>query len=285
MNNYKFTLNEIDKNFGLAKLKEKKPFSLHTQSFSGTDTNKQKGNVGIVYPFDCESEVKGFVTASSIIDHHNGDRYLLKHTEVRVCNNDENQTLLYEKLERTIPVIIHENKALSEARNDILFEKASLEDISLKANDDIEVIQMKLQFIDLYKEFQPLVIISEKNLEKKSVSFNRDKWIAPKIKKVTYIDDNFPLEREDLEAYFDEFQELSKMDKKLFYSWYEYAIFCHYGESNNYGVYVSMENILENFRKEHKLTEKKIAKDTKKAEDLLSNIDEESLFDYGEFEW
>lgn len=269
--NYKFALEKLDENFGLAHLDKDKSFNLHTQSFSGTDTCKEKGNTGIVYPFDYADKIDGFVTASSIIDHHNSDRYLLKHTEVRVCNNDENETLLYQKLKRTIPVVIHDNELdrLSEARNSVLFEKVCREDISLKADDDLSIIQMNLLLINAYKDFNPLVIVNEKNLEKKTYQYSN----PFSHNKREYVDDNFPLTIDDLEEYRDEFAKIKERVRKQFFNWYDFAL---------YDCFATLEQSVEDFRKDYELTEKKLKADMKKANEMINR---QRLFSYGDVEW
>ncbi len=263
MTNYKLKLDGIKYNCGLVDLKEAETFNLSKQYFSGTDTNKSKGNLGIIYPFDNEETIKDYITASSIIDHHNGDRYLLKHTEVRVCNSNDDNTLTYQKIENTIPIVIHDNtiSEISNAVQSILFK--SREDISIKVPKDSKSIRLEVELIEQYSKFSPLVIVSEKNIEKKKIEYEATYFGSYSD---GYISEDFPLSLEELETALEAFKKLDKKVREKFYSWYEFAIYDYYGE---------LDQSVEAFRKMHKINQKKIEKDTKKAIELISS---QSLF-------
>lgn len=265
-------IEKIDKDFGKVTF-DGNSFALHNQSFSRTDTCKTEGQVGIVYPFDHKMKINGAVTASSIIDHHDGDRYLLKHTEVRVCNSCDNNTLLYEKIDATIPILIHDNSETnSDARSCMLFEQFSKEDISLQADSGIKRMQLKVLFINNYKDFEPSVIISDKNIKKKEFTHTAKSFLRKNNDKM-FVDDDFPIHIDELECYRYEFASFDEKTRKEFYSWYEYALF---------DTYADMNQALKEFRKEYKIKESKILKDTKKASEM---IDSQSLFDIGEYGW
>lgn len=62
--------------------------SISSQSFSGTDKNKNGSSKGVVFPLACNKSVSNTLNISSIIDHHNDDICLIKHTEARLATAD-----------------------------------------------------------------------------------------------------------------------------------------------------------------------------------------------------
>jgi len=163
-NTYGFWLNNAIENYGVVPLSNMKEIKLSRQSFSGTDTRKEKDKTGIVYPFDVNEQINGFVTASSIIDHHNSDRHLLKRTEVRKCSNDGEQ-LLYQKIHNTCHIVLHEDEERSDAIIMALSNKQY--DCSVYTDECNNALMLNVMLMEQYKDFNPLVIVSEKNLEKK----------------------------------------------------------------------------------------------------------------------
>lgn len=155
--------------FRFKNLEQKESF-IGRQSFSGTDLDKDEKEAGIVYPYDYKEEIKDGVTSSSIIDLHNTDDELLKHTEVRVCNTIDKEKIQYDKLE-TASIVIDENKDISLA-NRLLFgiknDNNTIEGY-IESKDKINVKPL-LEIMKIYKEFEhTFTFIDSENIKEKQI--------------------------------------------------------------------------------------------------------------------
>lgn len=144
-----------------------KELSLSHQSFSGTDYGKSKDDIGIVFPYDIDSDIKNGLSASSIIDHHNDDSHLIKHTEVRVCNKGKDK-LEYEELE-TIGLVIQdlEDDKVSEARMFIFDEKQEEELFYYEAEKPIKLSNEIITLMNVYDKFKYTFVDIKEDLVKK----------------------------------------------------------------------------------------------------------------------
>lgn len=144
--------------------------NLSTQSFSHTDLNLDENNLGIVYPYDNKETIPLTTCVSSIIDHHNGDNFLMKHTEVRTAETKDNK-LVYDKINQSTSLTLIN---ISQAQSAIRDMKFYSENYAIKSNN--ARLNAKLE---LYKEFEPIFFIDSANLKQKYYAF--ENMTPPKI--------------------------------------------------------------------------------------------------------
>lgn len=144
--------------------------NLSTQSFSHTDLNLDENNLGIVYPYDNKETISLTTCVSSIIDHHNGDNFLMKHTEVRTAGTKDNK-LVYDKINQSTSLTLMGITQAQSAIRDIKFysENYAIRNDNTRLNAKIE----------LYKEFEPIFFIDSNNLTQKFYSF--ESMISPTV--------------------------------------------------------------------------------------------------------
>lgn len=136
--------------------------NLSTQSFSHTDLNLDENNLGIVYPYDNKETIPLTTCVSSIIDHHNGDNFLMKHTEVRTAETKDNK-LVYDKINQSTSLTLIN---ISQAQSAIRDMKFYSENYAIKNNNTR--LNAKLE---LYKKFEPIFFIDSANLKQKYYAF------------------------------------------------------------------------------------------------------------------
>lgn len=144
--------------------KEQKEIFIGSQSFSGTDLDKDEEEVGIVYPYDFKEKIENGITTSSIIDLHTNDNRLLKHTETRLCNTIDNEQIQYEKL-NTVAIVIDDNDDVSIA-NKILFGIIDNNDCIkgyVESKNKININDDLLEIIKEYKNFEHTYTLIDSN--------------------------------------------------------------------------------------------------------------------------
>lgn len=153
--------------------KEQKEIYLSTQSFSSIDLDRDEKESGIVYPYDYKEKIENGITTSSIIDLHNTDDRLIKHTETRLCNTIDADRIEYQKLETISMVIDEENK--KSLANRLLFGILDKQD-SLKgyieSQDKINITDELLEIIKEYKNFEhSYTLIDSKHVSEKKFEY------------------------------------------------------------------------------------------------------------------
>lgn len=148
--------------------KEQKQEYIGSQSFSGIDLDKNKDELGIVYPYDYKETIINGVTSSSIIDLHSDENTLLKHTEVRVCNTTDKDKLVYEQLDTT-SIVICEKENVSYAKKMLygLLNNNDCVEGYIESSNRISITDDMLTLMKIYKGFEhTFTIIDSKNVSK-----------------------------------------------------------------------------------------------------------------------
>lgn len=142
------------------RLSNNQEIHLSKESFSGTDLKLDKDETGICYPFDENKDFTKSFVCSSIINHKDGDRYLIKHSEIReaYCINKNLTYIEYP----TIGVVLFEN---TKAQLDVLsapkYYYESPEDITIKLdkNNKLEIIN------NIYRKFNTFILVDPNLVE------------------------------------------------------------------------------------------------------------------------
>lgn len=148
---------------------DKNLLNLFPQSFSSIDLRTTPGNLGIVFPYDVNEDIKQTYCVSSIIDHHNIDTgYLIKHTEIRGVKT-ENKNLVYTKIHYATAYVIMENilsNSITQTFENCI-QKDYTEDFCINTTNPS--IQKKKE---IYQKFQPLFFIDKENIKTKKYSYS-----------------------------------------------------------------------------------------------------------------
>lgn len=139
---------------------------IRQQSFSGTDLNTSTDKMGIVYSFAPNKLTDKQHTVSSIIDHHNNDICLVKHTEARSVECDSDDEVRYIK-NNCIAIEFNEP--------DLIFKKPTIiAQTPYKLQDEIK--SKILSFLNIYNQFETKMFVYEGNITQKhsSNAFTKD---------------------------------------------------------------------------------------------------------------
>lgn len=150
---------------------------IRQQSFSGTDLNTSTDKMGIVYSFEPNKLTDKQHTVSSIIDHHNNDICLVKHTEARSVECDSDDEVRYIK-NNCIAIEFNEP--------DLIFKKPTIvAQTPYKLQDEIK--RKILSLLNIYNQFETKMFVYEGNITKKhhTNAFTKDyldykSYIEPK---------------------------------------------------------------------------------------------------------
>lgn len=150
---------------------------IRQQSFSGTDLNTSTDKMGIVYSFEPNKLTDKQHTVSSIIDHHNNDICLVKHTEARSVECDSDDEVRYIK-NNCIAIEFNEP--------DLIFKKPTIvAQTPYKLQDEIK--RKILSLLNIYNQFETKMFVYEGNIIKKhhTNAFTKDyldykSYIEPK---------------------------------------------------------------------------------------------------------
>lgn len=144
-----------------------KEVNVSSQSFSGTDKSTS-GNIGVVYPLDCNDIVKDVLNVSSIIDHHDLDKNILvKRTEARVVTADVEKKIVDYVETRCVAVEYDTTEQPFEGLIEI-------PPVTYRSDDKImprlQAHIMEVVFILSSPDMdeRPALLIDEKNIERKS---------------------------------------------------------------------------------------------------------------------
>lgn len=130
---------------------------IRQQSFSGTDLNTSTDKMGIVYSFEPNKLTDKQHTVSSIIDHHNNDICLVKHTEARSVECDSDDEVRYIK-NNCIAIEFNEP--------DLIFKKPIIiTQTPYKLQDEIK--SKILSFLNIYNQFETKMFVYEGNITQK----------------------------------------------------------------------------------------------------------------------
>lgn len=130
---------------------------IRQQSFSGTDLNTSTDKMGIVYSFEPNKLTDKQHTVSSIIDHHNNDICLVKHTEARSVECDSDDEVRYIK-NNCIAIEFNEP--------DLIFKKPTIvAQTSYKLQDEIK--RKILSLLNIYNQFETKMFVYEGNITQK----------------------------------------------------------------------------------------------------------------------
>lgn len=131
--------------------------NIRQQSFSGTDLNTDTSKMGIVYSFKPDKATDKQHTVSSIIDHHNNDICLIKHTEARSveCNSDDEVKYIKNTC---IAVEINEPE--------VIFDKPIVvAQTPYKLRQEIK--ERIIDLVNTYMKFETKMFVYEKNITNK----------------------------------------------------------------------------------------------------------------------
>lgn len=279
---------------------------LNTQAFSSIDKKKDLKDLGIVYPFDPEGSPENYVSASSIIDHHNGDYELLKHTEVRVCNKQAND-LVYDKINVSTSVVILDQKA-SMARKQFDADSTKDKECYIEQYNNLTIDEKIYEIYkkhDTYKFFSPDNVTEKvnKSLFKVGDSFKNSTWREP-YHYTRYEETLFDDELNSMQTKKIKFEDVENKAEKILSKWnkvfltdvtisdiisdmWDYDTLETIEKSSINGVleYIYYCNTaleqekLVDFRKRKKYDTKAIKKDSDKIYDLIEKyFDSEGLF-------
>lgn len=128
--------------------------NIREQSFSGTDLNTSTDKMGIVYSFEPNKLTDKQHTVSSIIDHHDNDICLVKHTEARSVECDSDDEVRYIK-NNCIAIEFNES--------DLIFKKPTI--IAQTPYKIQEEVKSKiLSFLNTYNQFETKMFVYENNI-------------------------------------------------------------------------------------------------------------------------
>lgn len=153
---------------------DQEEMDIHGQSFSSIDRKKDLDDKGIVYPYDENETITNGIVSSSIIDHHDDDKHLIKHTEIRICNTNEKDDLEYQLIQASASIVLTDTEE-SIAR-DYFFANNLIktEDMYYESRDMINEQWFKTfdKCIQIYKDFTTAKVISDRFVEEKTIDVN-----------------------------------------------------------------------------------------------------------------
>lgn len=167
----------------------------NTQSFSSTDYSRNPNDLGVVFPYGNEQEELNTINVSSIIDHHNAQVTLIKHTESCLVEKYKNDEIKYTRVLNTIGIYIKEQK---ETLLDLLGKQESHQYIYECDNPITLDSELFKQRLAIYKEQPTVSAIEESNVKKKvyqtmNTHLSNSKWnqwLQPEASPIDFITDD-----------------------------------------------------------------------------------------------
>ena len=252
--------------------------SLGGQSFSGTDKNRTGESKGVVFPLACDESVKDRLNISSIIDHHNDDVALVKHTEARIANADvaNNEVNYVETRCVAVEYNLTQNSftELLDIKNISVYEANTmiLERLREKIYEYINVVSNEA--------LRPFFCVDSECITEKKYSYSTD-FSFPEIKRYNYQ----PLDSthtkvidEILNEFADYMEEISKTDKKKLDNIISAGLNAYFGDCDKdklLSAKVLGKDIYNKLKKEKELMKADNAKETLASEviDIITSYD------------
>lgn len=167
----------------------------NTQSFSSTDYSRNPNDLGVVFPYGNEQEELNTINVSSIVDHHNEQVTLIKHTESCLVEKYKTDDIKYTKVLNTIGIYIKEQK---ETLLDLLGKQEShqyIYEYDKPISLDSELFKQRFE---IYKEQPTVSAIEESNVKKKVYQYNNthlsnsqwNQWLKPEASPIDFITDD-----------------------------------------------------------------------------------------------